>query len=317
MHSKKNEKKEIYDDLIPAFLAPRHILNADGMIDHEDDILELTDDDVLTRQDIETFPNTPADNENSRSAMIIRESLYRALEDQNITVFMQPIVNLPQRQPQFYEAFGRLKIRSGEYLNAEDYLHDAKENTLLNRHDTMIMTKCLTHLPEHSENHGAHLRYFVNIKPETVRDKEFMNGLLQTLSNDRTIAQQLILEMHYRDFMLLSPAEHKILDALAQLGCRYSLDHVEIIPTDIKMLRKKSVSFIKINAQALIGNGRTESGFQETSRRCNMLALNHIDVIAEKIETERHVREILDYGINYGQGYFFGKPDFQSIYVDQ
>ena len=33
-----------------------------------------------------------------------------------------------------------------------------------------------------------------------------------------------------------------------------------------------------------------------------------IDLVVEKIEHERTVRELLDYGVDFGQGYLFGEP---------
>ena len=33
-----------------------------------------------------------------------------------------------------------------------------------------------------------------------------------------------------------------------------------------------------------------------------------VDLIAEKVETEQIVIDLLDYNIDYGQGYLFGEP---------
>ncbi len=39
-----------------------------------------------------------------------------------------------------------------------------------------------------------------------------------------------------------------------------------------------------------------------------MLSRSDIDLVAEKIETERQVVEILDLKVDFGQGYLFGPP---------
>ena len=39
-----------------------------------------------------------------------------------------------------------------------------------------------------------------------------------------------------------------------------------------------------------------------------------IDMIVEKIEGEDMLRELLDFNIDYGQGYLFGKPDHSAAF---
>ena len=40
----------------------------------------------------------------------------------------------------------------------------------------------------------------------------------------------------------------------------------------------------------------------------NLLARSGIDLIAERIETETTVVDILDYGVRFGQGFLFSRP---------
>jgi cyclic-di-GMP phosphodiesterase TipF (flagellum assembly factor) len=37
-------------------------------------------------------------------------------------------------------------------------------------------------------------------------------------------------------------------------------------------------------------------------------------MIVEKIEDERAVVELLDFEVDYGEGYLFGKPDHEAAY---
>lgn len=40
-------------------------------------------------------------------------------------------------------------------------------------------------------------------------------------------------------------------------------------------------------------------------------------MIVERVETESGVRELLDFSVDYGQGYLFGKPDMYATYRDR
>jgi len=129
------------------------------------------------------------------------------------------------------------------------------------------------------------------------------------------MANALVFEMPYADFATLSPAEKKIINGLAQIGCRFSADHLDEIPTDIKFLRAKNISFVKVEAFSLIRYGKTDEGFSTLLSAKRNLDINNIQLIAEKIEREDDLLSLLDYDIRYGQGFLLGRPDFQGVYT--
>ena len=59
---------------------------------------------------------------------------------------------------------------------------------------------------------------------------------------------------------------------------------------------------------------KTQSGFNRINRLKKHLDAFGIDMIVEKIEGEDMLRELLDFNIDYGQGYLFGKPDHSAAF---
>lgn len=279
----KNIPAPFSADLIPAFLSPGHILSR--------------------AKDVQVVETNNANSNN------IRKNLHRALDENQIDLFMQPIVTLPQRRVQFYELFSRLRMDAGLYLPAQEYMALAQEEHLVNQHDTLLLTHLLKILKTQQ------VSCFINIKPFTLRNRLFMNNLLDILSRYRNIAQAIIFEMPYNDFLMLSPAEQKILHGLAKLGCRYSVDHVDEIPTDVQYLHARHVRFVKIAAKTILSEGKTNAGFSDILSKKHNLDVNGIEMIVEKVEQEHDLLEILDYDIKYGQGFLFGRPDFQGVYA--
>tara|TARA_R110001592_G_scaffold27763_14_gene102782 strand:+ start:6188 stop:7123 length:936 start_codon:yes stop_codon:yes gene_type:complete len=298
-------KYAAFGDVIPAFLAPDHIL------DHyhaNDEAIEQSDN----AQDIEFFT---ADSVRPPGDMVIRERLYDAVEHNDIDVFMQPIVTLPQRQVTFYELYGRLRVQSGIYLPAQDYMPLAANEPMINHLDALLLSRCIKILGQQRRNFNQNYAYFINIKPSTLRNRVFMSNLLTLLGRNRSIAGALVFEISYRDFLMLSPGEQKILSGLADLGCRFSLDHVPEIPPDVKYLHTRAIHFVKIAAKTLLKESGSERGFSDIFTRKHNLDVNGIELIIEKIETEETLLQILDFDMKYGQGFLFGKPDFQGVYT--
>ncbi|PCJ98638.1 MAG: hypothetical protein COA45_07945 [Zetaproteobacteria bacterium] len=298
-----HKNRQYFDDVIPAFLTPEHIQNQnDNATQH---IIDIVDRNAAS---------TPNNGLRTKD-FIIRESLHSAIRHEHMTLFMQPIVSLPQRHLKFYEFYGRLRIKPGQYIPAQDYMALAGEEHIVNQIDTLLFTSCLKVIKKLQRRDRKASPCFINIKPYTLRERGFMTNLLQLLSRHPNIAHSLVFEMHYNDFLLLSPTEKKILDGLAQTGCRLSLDHVEEIPTDVKYLRAHHINFIKMETKILLRDGRSERGFSDLLQKKHNLEVNGIDIIAQKTENENEVKEILDFDIKYGQGFLFGRPDFQGVYT--
>jgi cyclic-di-GMP phosphodiesterase TipF (flagellum assembly factor) len=103
---------------------------------------------------------------------------------------------------------------------------------------------------------------------------------------------------------------------LADLGFRFSLDKVTDLDLDWQDLARSDVKFIKVGAQLLLDEMTEVDGrlilrslpdlaaedFTQLTRRYG------VEVIAEKIEAERQVVDLLDLNLDYGQGHLFGEP---------
>jgi len=305
-YNTKNEVKySTFGDVIPAFLAPDHILERNHLKKKIIDSDEIDSNIELSSKEYDETSN-----------IIIRERLKNAVEHNDIDVFVQPIVTLPQRHVSFHELYGRLRVSSGIYLPAQEYMPLAANEPMLNHLDALLLSHFVKMLSKHRKNHNrSNIAYFVNVKPSTLRNRLFMGNLLTLLSRNKFIAKALIFEIKYSDFLMLSPGEQKILNGLAEIGCRFSLDHVDELPEDVKYLRANAIYFVKIAAQTLLKNSNSEHGFSEILSRKHNLEVNGIDIIIEKIETEKTLLQILDFDLKYGQGFLFGKPDFKGVYT--
>ncbi len=295
---KDYSSNDFSSDLTPSFLLPENILKKEQ-----------------ARQE-RTRPNIielPHGDETKKHRMVIRNHLYDAVENNHIDLFVQPIVCLPQRKLRFYELFGRLNVKAGNFLPASDYIHLAYEENMITPLDTILLSSGLKHLNK-LYTKGQKIAYFVNIKPFTLRNQCFMQELLSYISKNKVLAEHLVFEITAEDFLLLTPDECRVMRALAEIGCRFSIDNAPTLPKDVKSLRAHNINFIKISSDVLAEKGKTTEGFEDLLMRKHNLKINGIQVIVQKIENENMLLDCLDYDVEFGQGYYFGKPDFHCVY---
>lgn len=247
----------------------------------------------------------------SLSSAHIAQLVKAAIDQDRIDLFTQPIVTLPQRKVRFVEAFARIRIRSGVHMSAERYIDVAREQNLLPAIDNLLLLESLKALRAAADGDSG-VAYFCNITSLTLHDPKFMTDLVEFIAQNRTLAQRLVFELTQHDLVTMRADVVPVLAGLARLGCRFSLDQVRDLSINASELAARYVRFVKIDASVLNEHLRKAGGADRIQQLKAALDFEGIDMIAERVENEKQIVELLDVGIDYGQGYLFGHPQLHG-----
>jgi cyclic-di-GMP phosphodiesterase, flagellum assembly factor TipF len=243
----------------------------------------------------------------SRSPAQILTALKNAVEENRIDIYLQPMVTLPQRKVRFYEAVTRLRDDKDQVLAADDFIAVAEAAGLIGRIDHMVMLRCvqvLRRLMVRNKDVGI----FCNVAAATLGNPTTFAQCLDFLEANRALAPSFVLEFKQATFRNLGPAETEHLAALAQRGFRFSVDHVTDLRIEPRELADRGVRFIKVPAALLLDQRQTSASDIHPSDLSDLLGRFGIDLIAERIEGERAVVDLLDYDVRFGQGFLFAPP---------
>ncbi len=232
----------------------------------------------------------------------------RAAVDANrIDIYLQPIVTLPQRKVRFYEAVTRLRDDGDHVIAAEDFIASAEAAGLIGRIDHGVILRSvqvLRRLMTRNKDIGV----FCNIAPATLADPSSFAQCLDFLDANRAVAASFVLEFRQSAFEHLGAVEREHLAALAQRGYRFSIDHVENLRIEPRELADRGVRFIKVSAALLLDQKHGATADIHAADLSDLLGRFGIDLIAERIEGERAVVDLLDYNVRFGQGFLFAAP---------
>jgi cyclic-di-GMP phosphodiesterase TipF (flagellum assembly factor) len=243
----------------------------------------------------------------SRSHAQILAAVKSAVEENRIDIFLQPMVTLPQRKVRFYEAVTRLRDDHDRILAADDFIAVAETAGLIGRIDHTVMLKCvqvLRRLMVRNKDVGI----FCNVAAATLGNPTSFAQCLDFLEANRALAPSFVLEFKQATFRNLGPTETEHLAALAQRGYRFSIDHVTHLRIEPRELADRGVRFIKVPAALLLDQRQTSASDIHPSDLSDLLGRFGIDLIAERIEGERAVVDLLDYDVRFGQGFLFAPP---------
>ncbi|WP_300375992.1 EAL domain-containing protein [Henriciella sp.] len=243
-------------------------------------------------------------------------SVKAALQDGRVDLHLQPIVSLPQRRVAFYEGFTRLRRPDGSLILPAEFLDAARRAGLMGMIDNMLLFRCVQIVRRLSER-DRRVGVFCNISPSSLTDPSFFPQFLDFMRENRDLAGALIFEIPADRFENRNREMRESMEQLTALGFRFSIDHAHDLNIDLPRLQDAGVRFIKMNGGELIDQLRDPSGprpqstinrhlqGEEVSAVCSRFG---VTLIAEKLEEEVNVVEILEYDIPYGQGHVFGAP---------
>jgi cyclic-di-GMP phosphodiesterase TipF (flagellum assembly factor) len=243
------------------------------------------------------------------------ETVQDALAENRVDLYLQPVVSLPQRRTVFYESFSRLRDDTGRVMMPAEYLAVAEPEGLTAAIDNLLLFRCVQ-IVRRLAKQDRKVGIFCNISLASLADEVFFAQFLEFLQVNKDLHGALIFELGQAAFNDRGPVEARHMARLASLGFRFSLDKVTDLDLDFQDLARADVKFLKVGAQMMLEQLEEQDGklviaslpdlnaedFAGLTRRYG------IEVIAEKVEHERQVVDVLELDIGYGQGHLFGEP---------
>ena len=239
-----------------------------------------------------------------------RDAIIAAIRDgieaQRIDLHLQPIVTLPQRKVRYYEAVSRLNAGNGELVAAEDFLPYAEAGSLLPKLDGLSVLRCVQ-VVRRLLLKNREVGLFCNLSAATLTDAGFAQ-LLELLEANRAIAPSLVLEFTQAAVRSMGPIEHESLAALAERGFRFSMDNLTDLRLEPRELTERGFRFIKASAALLLNRASGNTTNIHPADFSDLLGRFGIDLVADRIENESTVVDLLDYDVRFGQGFLFSPP---------
>ena len=242
------------------------------------------------------------------------ETIRSSLEKNRVDLYLQPIVSLPQRKLRYYEALSRLRDEKGQIIMPAQYMSVAGQAGLMSVVDNLLLFRCVQIVRRLTQK-SREIGIFCNISGDTLADREFFPQFLDYMRVNRDLAGHIIFEFAQDDVARAGTEGEKNLTALATMGFALSMDHVDNLGIDF--LRLKAIGFrhLKIRAGAMLA-GLSGTGSHVAAEDFKKLLTRHgLNLIAERVEDEKTVVQLLEYAVDYAQGYLFGEP--RAVREDQ
>ena len=231
----------------------------------------------------------------------------RAIEANRVDLYLQPIVTLPQRKVRYYEAVTRLRGEDDAQYAPEDYRDYAESAGLTPAIDNLMVFRCVQVVRRLTAK-NREVGLFCNMSGATLVNATVFQEINDFLEANRALAQFLVFQFPQAAVRAMGPIETEGLANLATLGFRFSVDQVVDLRIEPREMAERGFRFIKVPAALLLSRAASPGADIHPADFSDLLGRFGIDLIAEKIERESTVVDLLDYDVRFGQGALFSPP---------
>lgn len=237
-----------------------------------------------------------------------------ALNEGRIKAAYQAIVDLQSRAVVAEESLVRLLLPGGALLEAGKFIEAASQFELIHRLDQEVMQqtllRCARHVLEKRE-----LLHFVNASADFLRRPEQVRALLRYAQaqcpgcgQDSGEHKPLVIEITERELLGDPKQATHLVTPFLDFGLRLAVDDFGSGYSSFKYLADLPVSFLKIEGE-LVKRVGTERKIRAIIRSIQNIAQDlGLITVAEFVENEETAAILQDIGIDWGQGYYFGRP---------
>ncbi len=248
----------------------------------------------------------------ARSPMLQRQlrlenELRRALDQDGLTLFYQPVLHIPSNRISVVEALVRWQHPVRGLLSPDVFLPLAEELRLLDALDRQVIGKALRQAARW-QSRGYDLAVSINLSAPTLQNLELVAETAELLHTNGVDATSVILEVTEHSALRDLPTSRQVLSDLRTLGLRIALDDFGTGHASLTHLRQLPVDIVKLDRAFAAGIGRNSK--DETVIQ-TLLALGQgleLDVVVEGIEHAEQLEWLRRQGCPFAQGYFLSKP---------
>ena len=232
------------------------------------------------------------------------ESLRQALAQDQLQIYLEPILSLPHRRLAFSRVSSYIEFDDKQILSPINYRDLAHEAGLMGAIDNMTLTRVVQRIRRLRRGRQT-LPLFCPISSDTLHERELFNDFRVFLRSNAELASHIIFSFRQYDLERIDTRTEGDLIELNRFGFRYSVE--DVINTDIFAVdySRRGIKFIELSAQNLLKNFPSVGQSNAVKK---LLDPGGLDLIATGIEDEENLLDMLDYNIDYGSGAVFGVP---------
>lgn len=236
-------------------------------------------------------------------------TIVEALRADRIEIHLQPIVSLPQRKTRFYEALARLRLDAETLVGPAEFMPAIERAGVAAELDGKVAARAAA-IARHLLARGSDAFVTVNLARESLETPGFLRTLLRLVEAYPDVAGKLAFEISQRSWRMLDAETAGALAALRARGIVFVMDRASDLRVDPMGLADRGVRYVKLPARLLVAEAESRASGLDIAVADLSATLGRagIRLVADGVEREEDVPDLIDLDVPLAQGFVFGAP---------
>jgi diguanylate cyclase len=240
----------------------------------------------------------------------IESALRRALAQDELRLFYQPVIELESGRIVGVEALLRWQHPLRGLLEPADFIHVAESSGLIVPIGEWVIEQACRQAARWRDrgSGGEPIKVSVNLSPRQVARSNVAESVHRILLATGLDASLLELEITEHTLLEEGDASARALRDLHEVGVRLVLDDFGTGYSSLSYLKRHTIDALKIDRSFVDGLGRDTGDGAIVNAMLSMANALDVGVTAEGVETAAQLARLREHGCRFAQGYLFSRP---------
>jgi diguanylate cyclase (GGDEF)-like protein/PAS domain S-box-containing protein len=230
------------------------------------------------------------------------KSVHKALIEDRIICYYQPIVTISTQKTTKYETLVRMIDEDGNIISPIEFLPIAKKTKLYSRITKTVVYQACKCFEERKEE------FSVNLSIDDINDPITVQEIIKIIIDTNT-ANRIVFEILESEGIENYDSVIQFIKQVKALGAKIAIDDFGSGYASFEHILKLNVDFIKIDGSLIKGIVRNKRHHIIVETIVEFAKKMGAKTIAEFVCDEDVYNVVASLGADYSQGYFTGKPD--------
>ncbi|MGH1538548.1 MAG: EAL domain-containing protein [Gammaproteobacteria bacterium] len=244
-----------------------------------------------------------------------------ALRSDRFQLHFQPIMPLQDESDQglHYEVLLRVIDESGEVMAPGELLNAAEQFDMATRVDNWVVNAVFDWLEKHQDHLNQLSLCSINLSGASIGDPNFLIFLKEKLQASKIPMEKIGFEVTENAAIKNMLKARDFIDTIKEYGCKFALDDFGSGHSSFAYLKDLPVDILKIDGMFVKGIHLEPVNYAMVKAINDVGQVMKMKTIAEYVENEEICNSLKEIGVDYGQGYYFGKSENldEVIVVDE
>jgi PAS domain S-box-containing protein len=223
-----------------------------------------------------------------------------ALDHERLTLFSQSIVPLNGGQPS-QELLLRMVGTGGEIISPGSFLPVAERYGLIGEIDRWVIGEAIRFA-------ASGQRFAVNLSAESIGHLDLLPLIEQKMHDAQADPSNVVFEITETALTANVEAATAFADGLIEMGCQVALDDFGTGFGSFTYLKNLPITYMKIDINFVLDLATNEANQHIVEAIVGLAHNFDYQTVAEGVEDAETLALLEHYGVDYAQGFHFGRP---------